>query len=76
MKLVALAAAALLSSDAAPPAIRLHLGCLDGLPAVLVIEATGPGTRTVRLIDLIERCEAAQRQDAPQPAPQRPAVQT
>lgn len=71
MKLAAIAAAALLAADAAPPAIRLHLGCVDGLPALLVVHATGPGMREVRLLDLIALCESAR--SAP---PARPATPT
>ena len=68
MKLLAVATAALLASDAGPPAITLQIGCVDGLPALLLIRSSGPGERTVRLLDLIERCEAIRPEPPPKPA--------
>ena len=71
MKLAALVTAAVLVADAEPPAIRLHLGGVDGLPALLVVHATGPGVREIRLLDLIALCESAR-----PPSPARPATPT
>ena len=71
MKLAALVTVAVLVADAEPPAIRLHLGCVDGLPALLVVHATGPGVREIRLLDLIALCESAR-----PPPPARPATPT